>query len=129
MRVDREKIINFSFKSQMPDVGEYKGAFRIFRKTPRLDAAVVTTKAALTGGITPLTRGEMQFIDTLAVLTVYFEPVDHMGRKIEKPDWIDDILDQEILYALHREWLDFQNSFYPQGVKDEGQPAETPVQS
>ena len=111
----------------MSDVGEYACDFRIFRKTPRLDAAVITTKAALTGGITPLTRGEMMFIDTLATLTVFFEPIDRSGRKIEKPDWIDDILDQEILYALHREWLDFQNSFYPQGIKDEGKPTETSV--
>ena len=117
-KIEREKIINFQFKSEMPDVGTYEQTLRLKRRTPRLDAAFITTKSILCGGMPPVTKSEMLLLDTMASLSVYIEPLDKSGKVIEN-DWMDDILDQEILFAIHNEWVKYQNSFYPE-VKPAG---------
>lgn len=111
-KVEREKIVQFKFESKMPDVGTYKQTFRFKRKRNSLDASVITVKAALTGGIPPINKGEANFIDTIAHLQVYVEPINERGDKIEG-DWIDEIFDQEILFAIFKDWLMYQDSFYP----------------
>lgn len=139
-KIEREKIINFKHESKMKDVGTFTKRLKIKRRSPRLDTAFVTTKAALTGGLAPLTRGEMLLIDAIATLNVYIEPVTDKGESLLdkglEEGWVDDILDQEIIFAIHKEWIDYQNSFYPpEEVKPGGQDgektnpaAETPVQ-
>lgn len=132
-KIIREKIITFKFDSKVVDQGKYEQVFRIRRRSPRLDTAFITTKSILCGGSAPVTRGEMLLLDTIATLTVYVEPLDKNGKVIEG-EWMDDILDQEILFAIHKEWADFQNSFYPEvkpeGTGDQGgqetKPAATP---
>jgi len=128
-KIEREKVLYFSHTSDMPDVGKYEKSFLVKRRTPGLDAQFITTKAALTGGLTPLTRGEMQLVDTLATLNVYFQPIDSKGKPISDEDWIDDIFDNEILFALHRQWVEYQNSFYPKGKQDEVKTAEATSQA
>lgn len=121
-KIEREKIIQFKFDSKMLDWGNpYQQKFRLKRRTPGLDMRVVATKAILTGGQPPLSRGEMFLTDVIGTLSVYIEPLDLNGKTVEGTEWIDDILDQDCLFAIHREWLDFQNSFYP-GVKIETEP-------
>lgn len=128
-KIERETLLHFTHESKMKDVGTYKRSFRIFRRNPKLDMQFVTTKSALTGGIAPLTRAEMLLVDTIAALTVYFEPVDDKGNKVSDPNWIEEILDQDILFGLHEKWLDYQASFYPaEGKSDAKGDAETPVQ-
>jgi hypothetical protein len=117
-KIEREKILNFSFESKAQGMGTYKKMFKMMRRSPRLDAAFITTKAALTGGLVPLTRGEMQLIDTIATLNVYFEPVNTKGESTNEDGWVDEIMDQDILFALHKEWVDYQNSFYPPEPKE-----------
>jgi len=125
MKVEREKIIHFKYQSKAKDVGSYEQSFVIKRRCPKLDLQFISTKAALTGGLTPITRSEMSIVDTIATLTVYFEQVDKHGKRSESAEWIDDIVDPDILFALHKEWLDYQLSFYPE-VKQDGESTQTP---
>lgn len=124
-KIEREKIIQFKFESQAKDVGVYTKRLKIMRRTPRLDSAFITTKAALTGGLIPLTRGEMLVIDAIATLNVYVDVVNEQGKSLTQaggPEegWVDNILDQDVLFAIHKEWADYQNSFYPEAPKTEG---------
>ena len=122
-KIELHKIIHFDFDSQARDVGKYTKKLKILRRSPRFDAAFITTKAGLTGGLTPLTRGEMLLIDAIATLHVYIIPVNNKGEDLPIEDsardgWVDKIVDQDVLFALHKEWIDYQNSFYPEPAKE-----------
>jgi len=114
-KVEKETIINYKFESKMKDVGTFEiPRLKLRRRSPRLDAGLVTTKSALTGGLPPITRGEQVLIDAIATLTVYMEPVNEKGESDPKisSNWVDDILDQDIVFDLFNKWMDYQNSFY-----------------
>lgn len=123
-KIEREKLILFGHQSKMPDVGKFTKRLILKRRTPRLDTAFITTKAALTGGLTPLTRGEMLLVDTIATLNVYVEPADQNGKPIQEDSWIDNILDQEILFAIHDKWSEYQESFYPKTEEKDDKKSE-----
>lgn len=129
-KIEQSKILHYSFDSKARGVGTYKKDFKILRRRPSLDTAFITTKAALTGGLTPLTRGEMLLVDAIATLNVYLIPIDKNGRDLpedhpERDGWVDDILDQAIIFDLHAKWIDYQNSFYPEAEVSDGPEAET----
>ncbi|MGZ3772942.1 MAG: hypothetical protein ACXVCY_04150 [Pseudobdellovibrionaceae bacterium] len=122
-KIETEKIIPFRFHSKMRDVGVYEGNFLVKRSTLKLDTSFIRTKAALTGNSLPVTREERILIDAIACCAVFIEPVDQYGKPLNNPGWIDEILDREIVLALHAEWIDYQNSFYeqPDVKKDENE--------
>jgi hypothetical protein len=126
MKIEREMLLDYTFQSRMPDVGEYKRKFKLLRKRPKLDTAFVATKSALLGGQIPANRGDELLIDAISTLSVYFEPVDDSGVPSKERDWVDNILDQEIIFDLYKKFIDYQESFYKMS---EGSDAQAPVQS
>lgn len=129
MKVEREKIIDYSYQSRMPDIGLYKKKFKLKRKSPKLDTAFVATKAALMGGNIPTSRGDALLVDAIATLSVYFEPLDDKGVETFDNNWVDDLLDQEIMFDLYKKFMAYQDSFYPTPEVKEGADEQAPVQS
>lgn len=111
-KIETEKVLHFQFHSKMHDVGIFKKSFILKRATPKLDTNFIRTKAALVGGEMPVTQGERLLIDAMAVLWTYFIPINDKGAPTGEENWIDDILDREIILALQQEYLDYQESFY-----------------
>ena len=124
MKPELFQIINFSFKSEAKDIGNFSKNLKILRRKPQLDTAYITTKAALTGGLAPLARHEIMLLDSIATLNVYVKPVDDHGNELDEPGWVDDILDQEIIFAIQGKWIDYQNSFYPDAKPQQQQTQE-----
>ena len=128
-KIEREKVIQVKFTSKMTDVGEYSQAFLMKRKTVSLDVQVINAKSMLAQGLSPIARGESQFVDTIATISVYCVPLDKFGKPETTGDWVDDILDQEILWQIHGKWLDYQKSFYPPIEEKKDEPAAPDVQT
>lgn len=110
--IETQKPFHFKFHSSAIDIGEFKKTLMFYRKRPRLDTALINTKSVLAGGLPPLTNADAIFLDAIATLTVYMDPIDDQGAVVKNAGWIDLIYDNEILLALYNEWLIYQNSFY-----------------
>lgn len=129
-KIERSKIINYEFKSEMSDIGVYRKRLKLLRKRPSLQSAFTANKTALCGGIPPVTKFEMLMIDAMATVNVFCIPVDDQGNEYpvdhkERSGWMDDILDDEILLDLREKWIEYQNSFYPEPKKQEAESEET----
>lgn len=120
--MELHKDISFVFDSKVRDVGAFRSGFRLLRRTARRATMVVTTKSALTSGLTPVTPGDRQLVDTIATLTILVQKIDANGKMQQDAGWIDDILDFEILYALHEKFLEWEDSLMidPTGLGKEG---------
>jgi len=117
MKIEQHKDILFRHDSDMKDVGIYSRRFRIYRRTPRLSVQIVNTKSGLTGGMTPINKSEALLIDTIGTISVLADPLDQKGEPIGDSSWIDEVRDNEILFALYAEVIKYQNSFYSTGEK------------
>lgn len=130
--MELQKDISFTFDSKVRDVGTYRSAFRLLRRTARRATMVVTTKSALTSGLTPVTPSDRQLVDTIATLTILVQKIDAQGKPQADAGWIDDILDFEVLYSLHEKYLEWEDSLMtdPTGLgKEGGASAQTASQS
>lgn len=125
MKFEKYKDIQFKFSSKMKGVDEYSKKFRIYRRTPRLSTQIISTKSGLTGGLKPISRTEELLIDTIGTLSVLADPLDGLGQPTGDASWIDEVMDNEILFALYSEVIAYQNSFYQDdgGQEDVGDQA------
>jgi hypothetical protein len=112
MKIEKEKIINFSYESEMTDVGTYTKAFALKRRTESLDAQIRTMKATLAKGLTFTDPDDALSNQIIATLAVCLELIDEKGKRVEGSEWINELLDPAIKYKLYKEWLDYQDSFY-----------------
>jgi len=122
--MELQKDISFTFDSKVRDVGTYRGGFRLLRRTARRATLVVTTKSALTNGLPPVTPGDRQLVDTIATLTVLVQKIKSNGQPETDAGWVDEILDFEILYALHEKYLEWEDSLMSTAIKEGGADAQ-----
>lgn len=111
-QIERETVINFEHESEMPDIGLYRQAFRVKRKTSELIRDVANAKVDLAGGRVIVDPGDRFLLEVQANLSILCEPVLQPGEK-KDDEWLDNMVDPALQIALYNKVVEYQNSFYP----------------